>query len=70
MSIGPDFEVVRAPNDWVAVVTGVTSSRPTAEPKMASVRWMAVYTRQAMAWVLVASQATRVGDGRVGDGKP
>ena len=53
-----DF-VVRAPNDWVAVVTGTSPITSMADGKTYAVKWLQVYTRAEKSWALVASQATR-----------
>lgn len=50
---------VRAPNDWVAVVTGTSPIRAMSDGKTYAVKWMQVFTRTEKSWVLVASQATR-----------
>jgi hypothetical protein len=50
---------VRAPNDWVAVVTGMSPIRALSDGKVYAVRWIQVFTRTEKSWVLVASQATR-----------
>ncbi len=54
--------VVRAPNDWVAVVTGTSPIKSLVDGKTYAVKWLQVYTRQEKTWVLVASQATRAGE--------
>ena len=54
--------VVRAPNDWVAVVTGTSPIKSIVDGKTYAVKWMQVYTRTEKSWVLVASQATRGGE--------
>lgn len=51
--------VIRAPNDWVAVVTATSPIKSMADGKTYAVKWMAVYTRADKSWLLVASQATR-----------
>lgn len=50
---------VRAPNDWVAVVTGTSPIRAMSDGKVYAVRWLQVFTRTDKSWTLVASQATR-----------
>ena len=50
---------VRAPNDWVVVVTGTSPIRAMSDGKVYAVKWMQVFTRTEKSWVLVASQATR-----------
>ena len=56
--------VIRVPNDWVAVATGTSPIKSTADGKINTVKWMAVYTRHDKSWVLVASQATRVAEAK------
>lgn len=56
--------MIRAPNDWVAVATGVSPIKSMADGKTYPVRWTAVYTRTEKSWWLVASHATRAGDAR------
>jgi ketosteroid isomerase-like protein len=51
--------VIRVPNDWVAVATGVSPIKSAADGKTYSVRWTSVYTRTEKSWWLVASHATR-----------
>ena len=51
--------VVRAPNDWVAVVTGTSPIKSLVDGKTYAVKWIQVFTRTDKSWVLVASQATR-----------
>lgn len=53
---------VRAPNDWVAVVTGTSPIKSIVDGKTYAVKWLQVYTRNEKSWVLVASQATRAGE--------
>jgi Domain of unknown function (DUF4440) len=50
---------VRAPNDWVAVVTGTSPIKSPVDGKTYAVKWLAVYTRSETSWVFVAQQATR-----------
>ncbi len=54
--------VVRAPNDWVAVITATSPVKSMADGKTYAVKWMQVYTRRDKSWILVASQATRAGE--------
>ncbi len=54
--------VVRAPNDWVAVITATSPIKSMADGKTYAVKWLQVYTRREQSWVLVASQATRAGE--------
>ncbi len=67
--------IIRIPNDWVAVVTGVSTLGPKSASKGASkdaatakpaakVKWMQVFTRSGSSWVLVASQATHSHDSK------
>ena len=51
--------VIRVPNDWVAIATGMSPVKSMADGRTHAVRWMAVYTRSDRSWVLAASQATR-----------
>lgn len=53
---------VRAPNDWVAVVTGTSPIRALSDGKVYAVKWLQVFTRTDRSWALVASQATRSGE--------
>ena len=54
--------VVRAPNDWVAVITATSPIKSMADGKTYAVKWIQVYTRHEKGWLLVASQATRAGE--------
>lgn len=54
--------VVRAPNDWVTIVTGTSPIKSMADGKIHAVKWIQVFTRTDKSWVLVASQATRAGE--------
>lgn len=54
--------VVRAPNDWVVVVSGTSSLQASGGASAQTIKWMAVYTRSEKSWVLVAQQATRAQD--------
>ena len=54
-----DDLVIRVPNDWVAIATGTSPIKAMSDGKLYAVRWMAVYTRSELGWVLAASQATR-----------
>jgi ketosteroid isomerase-like protein len=51
--------VVRIPNDWTAIVTGLSPIVSLADGKTYAVRWLAVYARTDKSWQLAASQATR-----------
>lgn len=50
---------VRAPNDWVAIVTATSPIKSMSDGKVYAVKWMQVFTRSDKSWVLVASQETR-----------
>lgn len=54
--------VIRVPNDWTAIVTGLSPVRSLADAKTFDFRWMAVYVRTEKNWALAASQATRLGE--------
>ena len=54
--------VVRAPNDWVAIVTATSPIKSMADGKTYAVKWIQVFTRAETGWVLAASQATRAGE--------
>ena len=56
--------VVRVPGGWTAIATGVSPIRSLADGKTHDFRWMAVYVRMGDGWQIVASQATRVADGK------
>jgi hypothetical protein len=51
--------VLRAPNDWVAVITAMSPIKAVSDGKTYAVKWIQVYTRHDKSWVLVAGQATR-----------
>ena len=51
--------VIRIPNDWTAIATGLSPITSMADGKVYAVRWMAVYIRTPQAWALAGSQATR-----------
>jgi hypothetical protein len=56
----PHTEIaVRAPNDWVAIVSGTSPIKAIGDGRTYAVKWIAVYTRRDKTWVLAASQATR-----------
>jgi hypothetical protein len=50
---------IRIPNDWTAVVTGLSPIKSMADGKTYAVRWLAIYARTETNWQLAASQATR-----------
>ena len=52
--------VIHVPNDWVAVATATSPIKSMIDGQINTVKWMAVYTRTAKSWMLVASQATQV----------
>jgi hypothetical protein len=55
--------VVRAPNDWVVIVTGTTGSREERAGEAGRrVRWTAVYTRAGESWQLAATHASPIGE--------
>lgn len=53
--------VIRIPNDWVGIATGV-SPIESDDGKTYDVRWTAVYTREGQSWNVAASHATRLGE--------
>lgn len=53
--------VIRIPNDWVGVATGVSPIK-SEDGKTYDVRWTAVYTREGQSWHVAASHATRLGE--------
>lgn len=55
--------VIRIPNDWVGIVTGVSPIK-SDDGKTYDVRWTAVYTREGQAWNVAASHATRLGESK------
>jgi ketosteroid isomerase-like protein len=54
--------VIRIPNDWTAIATGLSPIRSMADGKTYAVRWTAVYVRTAQFWQLAAGHATRAGE--------
>lgn len=52
--------VIRIPNDWVAIASGISQLGLSADGKPNTVRWTAVYTRTDKSWWLVVSHATPV----------
>ncbi len=52
--------VIRVPNDWTAIATGVSSLKAAPGQTKLKVRWMAVYTRTETSWQVAASQETRI----------
>jgi len=55
--------VIRIPNDWVGVATGVSPIK-SDDGKTYDVRWTAVYTREGQGWHVAASHATRPGESK------
>ena len=53
--------VIRIPNDWVGIATGVSPIK-SDDGKTYDVRWTAVYTREGQSWNVAASHATRLGE--------
>jgi ketosteroid isomerase-like protein len=53
--------VIRIPNDWVGVATGVSPIKAD-DGKTYDVRWTSVYTREGQSWHVAASHATRLGE--------
>jgi ketosteroid isomerase-like protein len=53
--------VIRIPNDWVGVATGISPIK-SSDGKTYDFRWTAVYTREGTGWHVAASQATRLGE--------
>lgn len=55
--------VIRIPNDWVGIATGVSPIK-SDDGNTYDVRWTAVYTREGQSWHVAASHATRLGESR------
>jgi hypothetical protein len=55
--------VIRIPNDWVGVATGVSPLK-SDDGKTYDFRWTAVYVREGMGWHVAASHATRLGESK------
>jgi ketosteroid isomerase-like protein len=55
--------VIRIPNDWVGIATGVSPIK-SDDGKTYDVRWTAVYTREGQSWHVAASHATRLGESK------
>ena len=55
--------VIRIPNDWVGIATGVSPIK-SDDGKTYDVRWTAVYTRDGQSWHVAASHATRLGESK------
>jgi len=53
--------VIRIPNDWVGIATGVSPIK-SDDGKTYDFRWTAVYVREGMGWHVAASHATRLGE--------
>ncbi|MFN3743156.1 MAG: nuclear transport factor 2 family protein [Hyphomicrobiaceae bacterium] len=53
--------VIRIPNDWVGIATGVSPIKAD-DGKTYDVRWTSVYTREGQSWQIAASHATRLGE--------
>jgi ketosteroid isomerase-like protein len=53
--------VIRIPNDWVGIATGVSPIKAD-DGKTYDVRWTSVYTREGPSWHIAASHATRLGE--------
>ncbi len=53
--------VIRIPNDWVGIATGVSPIK-SDDGKTYDVRWTTTYTRDGMSWHVAASHATRLGE--------
>jgi ketosteroid isomerase-like protein len=53
--------VIRIPNDWVGIATGVSPIK-SSDGKTYDVRWTAVYVREGMGWHVAASHATQLGE--------
>lgn len=56
--------IIRIPNDWTAVVTGVSSEHTPSGSAAVEMRWTAVYVRTEKSWALAASQSGRLGGER------
>jgi len=55
--------VIRIPNDWVGIATGVSPIKAD-DGKTYDVRWTSVYTREGQTWHVAASHATRLGESK------
>ena len=55
--------VIRIPNDWVGIATGVSPIK-SDDGKTYDVRWTAVYTREGQSWHVAASHATRLSESK------
>jgi len=55
--------VIRIPNDWVGIATGVSPIKAN-DGKTYDVRWTTVYTREGQSWHVAASHATRLGESK------
>lgn len=55
--------VIRIPNDWVGIATGVSPIK-SDDGKTYDVRWTTVYTREGQSWHVAASHATRLGESK------
>jgi hypothetical protein len=55
--------VIRIPNDWVGIATGVSPIK-SDDGKTYDVRWTSVYTREGQTWHVAASHATRIGESK------
>jgi len=55
--------VIRIPNDWVGIATGVSPIK-SDDGKTYDFRWTAVYVREGQGWHVAASHATRLGESK------
>ena len=55
--------VIRIPNDWVGIATGVSPIK-SSDGKTYDFRWTAVYVREGQGWHVAASHATRLGESK------
>ena len=52
--------VIRIPNDWTAIATGVAPLKTGAGGKASDHRWTAVFVRTETHWAVAASHLTRL----------
>jgi ketosteroid isomerase-like protein len=52
--------VIRIPNDWVGVATGLSNIKSSSDGKTYAYRWTSVYVREGQSWQIAASHATQL----------
>lgn len=52
--------VIRVPNDWVGIATGVSPIKSEVDGKTYSYRWTTVYVREGQSWHIAASHETQL----------